>query len=199
MPMRDHDVFLIGSPKEFISNLRKRGFVYGKLKRKYERVIKKKKFPGAKELKDFVFLDIHFSSDKSILKNLQENTNFTINGFALQLNEIVSKGWHKKVISINNAKEDLKKKQLRVNAYSHPAQLYACVRFVAAGFKPPTKNEIDSLLLLLRRLRKNQLERNFKKVFAQTGGKEKAKEIVKKIGIKEDIFSFKTIKNLRKN
>ncbi|MFA5173975.1 MAG: hypothetical protein WC438_02215 [Candidatus Pacearchaeota archaeon] len=199
MPMRDYDLFLTGSPKEFISNLRKKGFIYGKLKRKDERVVKKKRFSGAKELEDFVFLDIHFSSDKDIKSNLKKNANFTINGFALPLKEILSSEWQKKIISVKNAEKDLKEKQIRINAFIHPAQLYACVRFVSHGYKPPTKDELDGLLLLLKKLRKNQLERNLKKVFTQTGGEKKARDIVKKMGIKEDIFSFETIKNLRKN
>jgi hypothetical protein len=198
MPMRDYDLFLTGSPKEFISNLRKMGFIYGKLKRKDERTIKKKRFSGAKEIEDFVVLDIHFSNKGNIKSNLQKNANFTINGFALPLKEILSPKWQKKVISVKNAERDLKQKQIRVNAFIHPAQLYASIRFVSQGYKPPTKEELSGLLLLLKKLRKNQLERNLKKIFNQTGGEDKAREIVKRMGIKEDIFSFETIKNLRK-
>lgn len=199
MPMRDYDLFLTGSPKEFILNLRKKGFTYGKLKRKDERVVKKKRFSGAKELKDFVFLDIHFSNEGDIRSNLEKNANFTINGFALPFRKILSSKWLKNIISINNAEKDLKDKQIRVNSFIHPAQLYACVRFISHGYKPPTKEEIAGLLLLLKKLRKNQLKRNLKKIFDQTGGEYKAKKIVNKLGIKEDIFSFETIKNLRKN
>jgi len=199
MPMRDYDLFLTGSPKEFISNLRKKGFIYGKLKRKDERVVKKKRFSGAKESKDFVVLDIHFSDDKDIKNNLQKNANFTINGFALPLKKILSPKWQKGIISIKNAEKDLKEKQIRVNTYNRSTQLYACVRFVSHGFKPPTKEELNGLLLLLKKVRKNQLERNRKKVFEQTGGEDRAKEIVNKMGIKEDIFSSETIKNLRED
>ena len=197
MPMRDYDLYLEGNPKKFIDNLRKKGFIYGKLKKVDQRVIKKKRFSGAKELKDFVFLDIHFSKN-DIIKNLEKNANFTINGFALPLEDILSENWDKNIICIKNADKDLKNRQIRVNAYCHPAQLYACIRFISHGFNPPSKLEINNLLLLLRKLRYNQLERNKKKVFGQTGGETIAKNIVKKIGINEDIFSYETIKNLRK-
>lgn len=196
-PSRDYDLFLTGSPKKFISNLREKGFTYGKMRRKNEIVVKKKKFPGAKELRDFIFFDIHFSSEKNIIKNLQDKTNFTINGFALLLDKVVSKNWYKSIVSIKHAEKDLKNKQIRVNAFDHPAQLFACIRFVSGGFKPPTIKETKGLLLLLKKLRKNQFKRNLNKVFEQTGGKKKAMQIAKRMGIKEDLFSFKTIEKLR--
>ena len=197
LPFRDYDVFVSGNPKEFISNLRKKGFTYGKLRRKNERVLKKKRFPKAKTLKDFVFIDIHFS-EGDIMKNLHKSSNFTINGFALPLEKIIDKNWEKEITSVKNAKRDLRNKQLHVNTYHHPAQLYACIRFISFGFKSPSKKEIEGLLNLLKKLRKNQLKRNLHKVFGQTRGEKKAEQIVKKMGIKEDVFSFKTIKKLRK-
>ncbi|MBU1988485.1 MAG: hypothetical protein KKD94_03330, partial [Nanoarchaeota archaeon] len=178
------------------SNLRKKGFVYGKLNRKNERVVKKRKSTGAKELKDFVFIDIHFSAEKNILKSLQKNANFTINGFALPLEKVFSGDWYKSIISVKNAEKDIRNRQISVNAYIHPAQLYACVRFVSHGFKPPTEKEAEGPFHLLKKLRKNQLKRNLRKVFEQTGGKMKARKIAKRMGIKEDIFSLKVIKTL---
>lgn len=197
LPLRDYDVFISRNSKEFISNLRKKGFTYGKLKRKDERVLKKKRFPKAKKLKDFVFIDIHFSRG-NIMKNLQKSSNFTINGSALPLEKVTDKNWEKEIISVKNAKKDLRNKQLCVNAYHHPAQLYACIRFISFGFKSPSKKEVEGLLNLLKKLRKNQFKRNLHKVFEQTGGEKKAKQIVKKMGIKEDVFSFETIEKLRK-
>ena len=196
LPLRDYDVFISGDPKEFISNLRKKEFTYGKLKRKDERVLKKKRFPKAKKLKDFVFIDIHFNKE-SIIENLKKRANFTVNGFALPLEKIIDENWEKEILSVKNAKKDLKNKQLCVNAYHHPAQLYACIRFISFGFKPPSKKEVEGLLNLLKKLRKNQFKRNLYKIFRQTERK-KAKQIVKKMGIKEDVFSFKTIEKLRK-
>jgi len=198
LPARDYDICVIGSPKVFIANLRKRGFSFGKLKRKHQRTLKKKKIPKPKGFKDLVVLDLHFSSEKNILENLRSEANFTINGFALPFEKIVLSNWMEYVISIKGAESDLKNRILRANSFYHPAQIYACIRFIAAGFKPPSKSDVKKMLLLLGGLRKSQLKRNLKKVFEQTGGKAGAVRIARRMGIKEDIFSFETIKKIRK-
>jgi tRNA nucleotidyltransferase/poly(A) polymerase len=198
LPQRDYDILLIGNKEKFVKNLRSHGFVYGKIKRKNEIVLKKKKIPKPRhEFNDYVFLDIHTSDEKNILKNLKENSNFTINGFALSLKDIDSKNWHKKVISLSRAMQDLKNKKLRVNVIVHPANLFACFRFISKGFEPPSKKEIKELLVTLGSLEKWRYKKNIRKLFDYVGGEKEAKKLAKKLGIKENIFDFKTIQKLR--
>jgi hypothetical protein len=202
LPSRDYDIYVSGDAKKFISNLRENKFVYGKIRRKSHIVLKRRKFSGAREDKDKVVLDIEFRYDdpgKSISENLRERANFTINGFALPLGRIFSKKWHENTICVKTAHDDLKNKQLRVNAsQTYPADLYSCIRFVNMGFKPPSKEEVDRLLLALGHMHKKRFSRNLKKVFGIAGGEGQARRIAKRMGIKEDIFSYATIKKLRK-
>ena len=197
MPQRDYDMVSIGNREKFIKNLRSMGFTYGFLIRKDTITMKKKRMKKPKDqFADYVFLDIHFSK-KSIRKNLKEVTGFTINGFALALKDVASKDWYKKIIAIPTALKDLKNKKLHVNALSHPAMLYACLRFMSKGFKPPSKKEVKQLLKALGKLPKYKFKRNVQKVFSYVGGEKKARQLAKKLGIKIDIFDFETIKALR--
>lgn len=198
LPQRDYDILLVGDKDAFVKNLRARGFVYGKIRKKYEITLKKKKIPKphAHQFKNYVFLDIHITDEKSILKNLKDNANFTINGFALSLKDINSKNWRKKIVSLPNALQDLKNKKLRVNVIKHPANLFACLRFMSKGFKPPSKKEVKELLSALGSLEVRRYERNIKKLFNYVGGEKEARRLVKKLGIKEDVFDFEVIKKL---
>lgn len=196
LPQRDYDIVFIGSKERFIKNLRSQGFSYEHMRRKHEVSLKKKKVDKPKRLSDYVVLDIHFSK-KSIIKNLKDHAGFTINGFALSLKDIASKNWYGKIISLPGALGDLKKRKLRVNVISHPADLFACIRFVSKGFKAPSKEEVKALLKNLGKLEKWRYERNVEKVFDYVGGEKKARKLVKKLGIKQDIFDFRIIKGLR--
>ncbi|MFH1188159.1 MAG: hypothetical protein V1688_04875 [bacterium] len=197
LPQRDYDILLVGDKDAFVKNLRARGFVYGKIRKKHEITLKKKKISKPQhQFKDYVFLDMHIADEKSILKNLEDNANFTINGFALSLKDINSENWHKKVVSLPCALQDLKNKQLRVNVIKHPANLFACLRFMSKGFKPPSKKEVKELLSALGSLEVWRYERNIKKLFNYVGGEKEARRLIKKLGIKEDVFDFEVIKKL---
>lgn len=198
LPQRDYDLLLVGDKDKFIKNLRARGFIYGFIRRKHEVTLKKKKIPKPQhEFNDYVFLDIHISDEKSILKNLKDNSNFTINGFALSLKEINSENWHKKVISLPSAMQDLKNKKLCVNVIVHPANLFACLRFMSKGFKPPSKKEVKELLIALGSLERWRYKRNIKKLFDYVGGEYETRKLVKKLGVKENVFDFNIIQKLR--
>ena len=68
-PQRDYDILLVGDRKHFIDNLRQHKFIYGKIKRKKEIVLKRRKFDGAKQIFDFVVLDIHETNEIDTKKN----------------------------------------------------------------------------------------------------------------------------------
>jgi len=196
LPKRDYDLLLIGDVNKFVSNLRRIKFTYGKIRRKHEIVLKKKKISKPKHLSDYVYLDIHISKEKNIKKNIKENSNFTINCSALPLKEVISENWSKKIISLPFALTDLKNKQIWVNKFTHPANLYACIRFMSKGFKKPSKKEIEGLLFSLKKLEKYKFKRNVNKVFDYVGGEKKARQLSKRLGIKENIFDFETIRRL---
>lgn len=198
LPERDYDILFVGNKDNFVKNLRSRGFVYGEIKRKNEIVLKKKKIPkpNRKSFSDYVYLDIHFSDENSVLKNLKENANFTINGFALSLKDVDSENWHKKIISLPNAMKDLENRKLHINIISHPANLFACLRFMSKGFKKPSKEDIKKLLFSLKKLEKYKFKRNVNKVFDYVGGEKEARKLAKRLGIKKDIFNFKIIEKL---
>lgn len=197
LPQRDYDIILIGDINGFVKNLQSKGFIYGKIRRTNEVTLKKKKVAKPKhEFNDYVFLDIHTSKERSIIKNLKNAAGFTINAFALSLKEVTSKNWVKKVIALRGALKDLKNKKLRVNAIAHPAMLFACIRFMSVGFKPPSKREVKELLAALGKLEKWRYGRNIRKVFEYVGGEKKARQLAKKLAIKEDIFDFETIRKI---
>jgi len=197
LPQRDYDIILAGDKNKFVNNLLACGFIYGFIKRKHEITLKKrKKLKPKHDFNDYIFLDIHISGEKNILKNLKNNSNFTINEFALSLREIDSENWRKKVISLPGAMRDLKNKKLRVNVIAHPANLFACLRFMSKGFRPPSKKEIKKLLTALGSLEKWRYKRNIKKLLDYVGGEYEAKKLAKEIGIKENIFDFNIIHKL---
>lgn len=198
LPRRDFDILLIGDHANFINQLRKRGFVFGKTKRKHEIVVKIKLVPKPVHIhNDYLYLDIHISEEKNTLKNLAQNSNFTINGSTISLRNIFREDWFDKLVSLPGALSDLKNKRLRLNQLNHPANLFACLRFMSLGFTKPKQTEIDLLLKSLGGLEKSRYEKNIKKLFGYVGGEEKARRLLKKLKIKQDIFDLKVVKTFK--
>ncbi len=201
LKQRDYDLIFIGSRKQFVDNLRCLGFIYGRIRRKNQVVLKKEIVKNPKDISDFLVLDISFSAQKDIQDILKNKINFTINGFAINIKDIFSDNWMGKIIALPHSIANIKAKQLRLNTEKKDfigTDLYACIRFISQGFEKPSKDEIEILFRAMKKLQKYKFERNKKKVFAYVGGKEKAKKIVKNIGLNEDIFSFKTVMKLRR-
>ncbi|MFA6514298.1 MAG: hypothetical protein WCT50_03370 [Patescibacteria group bacterium] len=191
LPQRDFDILLIGDQVGFIKNLRHRGFIFGKIKRKHEVVVKIKRIPKPiHAYNDYLYLDIHIAEEKSALKNLAKNSNFTINGFAISLKDIFREDWFDELISLPGALADLKNKRLKLNQLSHPANLFACMRFMSLGFKQPKQAEIDLLLKSLSDLKEPRYEKNMRKLFGYVGGEGNAKKLQKKLKIKQNIFNL---------
>lgn len=198
LPQRDFDILLIGDYAGFIKNLRDKGFIFGKIKRRHEVIVKMKRIPKPIHIhNDYLYLDIHISKEKSALKNLAQNSNFTINGSTISLKNIFREDWLDKLISLPGALVDLKNKRLKLNQLSHPANLFACMRFMSLGFKQPKQTEIDLLLKSLSGLREPRYGKNVKKLFGYVGGEGNARKLLKKLKIKQDIFDLKVIKTLK--
>ena len=193
LPQRDYDILLIGNRKRFIDNLRKNNFVYGKIRRKKEIVLKRRKFASAKKISDFVVLDINSSNEKNIKKSIRENSNFTINCNALSLKHVNSEKWHKKIVPLGGAVDDIKNKQIRVNKVT-TTDLFACIRFMSKGFKKPSPSGIAIMLQGLKKIGPQKFRRNVKKMIDYVGSEEKTKNIIKKLGIKKNILNFKEVK-----
>ena len=133
---------------------------------------------------------------------LRDKVNFTINGFAISIKDIFNNIWMKKMITLPHAIPDMRAKQLRLNTGKKDffgSDLYACIRFISQGFKKPSKDEIEILLLTLKKLPKYKFERNKEKLFSYVGGKEKAEKIAKTMGLNKNIFLMETIMKLRQS
>ena len=199
MPQRDFDITFIGDRRKFLSNLRKRGFIYGKIRRKHQTVVHKR-YVG-KTQQNMMFptfvVDISFIESMTEDKMNKQKANFTMNAFSIPMRKLTAKNWHTFVKALPTSRKDIKSKQLRINK-PHPQTLFACVRFMSKGFKAPTKKEVDVLLHLFAKFPKYKFDRNVKKVFTYVGGKRKARALVKELGIREDIFAWETVLLLRK-
>lgn len=198
LPQRDYDLLLVGNLEKFVDNLRKKHkFIYGRIRRKNQVVLKKKMISNPKSIVDFMALDIHQSCESNILNNLKSNSAFTINGFAIPLQEYLSLDIKKSLVALPGAINDLKKHRLSLNISGykgHPGNLFACLRFMSAGFSYPDKKSIDLLLRQLPKLEKWRFERNVKKVFGYVGGEKNARKLVKQLGVNVDIFDFQKLK-----
>ncbi len=200
LPQRDFDLVYVGNVDKFVNNLRKKRFRFGRIRRKEEVVLRKKLVDKPKTTAEYLFLDIHMSNEKSIIKNLEQNAAFTLNGFAIPLKKYLSKNLLAHTKSLPHALGDIKKKQLRLNPTGykgHPGNLFACLRFMSAGFKAPKKEEVALLLKELPRLEEWRFERNVQKAFTYVGGEKKARSLVRFLGIKYDVFSFTALKRMR--
>ncbi len=190
----------MGNKKELITNLRALGFIYGNIRRKNQIVMKKSKIEKPKNLSDWVYLDISFSPKEHILETLRKKVNFTINGFALNIKDLSNKNWFSKLTILPYSIADIQSKQLRLNTEKDTffgTDLYACIRFMSVGFKKPSQHEIELLLKALAKMQKYKFEKNKEKVFRYVGSIEKTKKLVKKMGLDESIFAFKTVLKLR--
>ncbi len=195
LPQRDFDVLLGGDLRLFVKNLRDKGFTYGKIRRKKSVVLKIKKVSRPEDIfRDYLYLDICLSEEKTP----KCVCNFTINGSMISLKDIFKENWFEKLISLPGSLNDLKNKKIKVENISHPANLFACLRFMHLGFKQPTKEEVDLLLKNLGTIEKWRYPRNLKKLFSYVGGEKNARKLARKLGIKQDIFDFKIVKTLNK-
>jgi hypothetical protein len=198
LPQRDFDMLLIGDRDKFVENLRELGFTYGRIRRKFQVVLRIKRVSKPiHRFNDYLYLEIHSSEEKSVMKNIAEHANFTINGSVLSLRDIFKDNWMEKLISLPGALSDLKNKRLKLNASSHPANLFACFRFMSLGFKKPPQADINTLLRDFSNLQKSKYDKNIQKLYTYVGGEKKAKSLAKKLNIKENIFDFEEIKKAK--
>ncbi|MCW1930405.1 MAG: hypothetical protein KIH62_003745 [Candidatus Kerfeldbacteria bacterium] len=200
LPQRDYDLLLMGDFEGFVKKLRtEHGFTYGKIRRKNQIVLRKKLVPKPQSVADYVYLDIDRTDDTNVLRNLREHAAFTINGFAIPLKKFLVPHILPHVIALPQSIADIKNKRLVLNLAGyqyHAGNLFAALRFMSLGFKPPRKSEIALLLQELPKLEAWRFDRNVKKVFGYVGGEKHARALVKRLGITVDIFNQKKLRAL---
>ncbi|MBI4449530.1 hypothetical protein HY634_00565 [Candidatus Uhrbacteria bacterium] len=199
LPQRDYDLVCIGDWRSFVRNLRKQGFVWGKLRRARQVVLMYPKVarPRAHQPTDYVVLDTQLALNKTIRAELKKKINFSINGFAIPLQAVVQPTWQRRAIMLPCAYEDLKARRLRVLHGIHPTNLYACLRFMSQGFRPPSKQDVEQLLTSLTTIEEWRFDRNVRKVFNYVGGERRARQLVRRLGIRENIFDLKVLRRMR--
>lgn len=166
LPQRDYDMVIIGNHKLFFENLFKRGFEKGKIDRETQLVLKKR-IKRSKEFQhsDFVVLDMVFKKNGAIKKELKENSNFVMNGSAILIQDMF-KNWKKSVITLPGTLDNLKNKQIRLNPHRtvlRGTELFAILRFMSKGFKPPTIKEVQYVLKGFENIKKERFSSNVEK------------------------------------
>jgi hypothetical protein len=148
---------------------------------------------------NWLVLDLHTVDGTTIEDNLRHNAAFTINGCAVNARDLYDKPLQEALIqALPTALEDIKNKQLRLNydGYKYAASnFYAMLRFMSAGFAAPSAEEVQLLLQELPNLEHARFERNVKKVWNYVGGEEKARAMVRGLGIDVDVFDEQAVKS----
>ena len=204
LTQRDYDqVITRGSEdyKEYLAGLGYVGRPYPSHQDKqvaYSKALNEKAQEGDSYVNWLVF-DMHTVDGTTIEDNLKYNVAFTINGCAVKANDLFTKPWQECLIqAFPSSLDDIKNKKLQLNydGYkSQPSYFYSVLRFMSAGFAPPPKVEVDLLLHELPRIEHARFERNVKKVYDYVGGEEKARSLVKSLGIDIDVFDEAIVKS----
>lgn len=198
LPQKDFDIIVFGDIESFIKNIRSFGFVYGKSRKKTHCILRKK--IRNNESTYYIKLDIFKALEGGPLVNLEKVAGFTINGFAIPLEKYLTHNVLKHTISLPGAITDLRKKQLHLNLLGYktfPGNIFSALRFMSIGFKKPSKKEVMLLLAELPNIKEKWFERNINKVFDYTDGENNARELVKKLDIKIDLFDKNSIMEMK--
>lgn len=202
---RDYDQVITNGTKEYTQYLESIGFE----KRPYpshqdEQVAYSKALnEHAKEgdsYTNWLVFDLHTLDGATIEESIKTNVAFTINGCAVDVRNLYNKRWQDSVIEVlPNAIQDIKDKRLRVNRDGcyWPSNFFAMLRFMSVGFTPPPQDEVQLLLKELPNVEHARFGRNVTKVWNYVGGEEKARALVKSLGIGIDVFDEDTVKSAK--
>lgn len=197
---RDFDQIVLKGSADYLAYLKSLGFFESKVLQVDQIIMVYDLVPDADPTSydDSVVFDTHTLDGTTVMDNLLYHSGHSINGFALSMRDIFDPNWAEKVIELPGAKEDLQNKQLHINQTgyaSDPANIFACLRFVSAGFTPPPKEEIAQLLVELPKLNSDRFGRNITKAYEYIGGEAAAHELVAKLGIQGNLFDESDVKN----
>lgn len=200
---RDYDQVVTKGSDRYTQYLRSLGYEERPYpSRQDEQVVYSKALNEKAKLGDsytnWLVFDIHTVDGTTIEDNIKNNVAFTINGLAVNARDLYEKPLRDALIqAIPTTLEDIKHKKLRLNrqGYHNMASgFYSMLRFMSAGFSAPSPEEVQLLLRELPKLEHARFERNVKKVWGYVGGEEKARELVKSLGIDLDVFDEKVVK-----
>ncbi len=148
---------------------------------------------------DYIVFDMHTMDGTDIAYNIEKFVAFTINGCAIKGQDVLTKPWEDALIEVlPDAIQDIKNKKLRlnINGYSEmSSNFYAMLRFMSVGFSAPSREEVQMLLNTLPNLEHARFERNVKKIWDYVGGEDKARELVRSLGIDVDVFDEEAVKS----
>lgn len=203
LTQRDYDLVVTKGSKQFTTYLEALGYEA----RPYpshqdEQVVYSK--PLNEEAKNgdsyvnWLVFDIHTMDGTTIEENIKDNVAFTVNGCALNLRDLYTGSWQQTLIQVlPTALQDIKDKELRLNydGYKYMAtNFYAMLRFMSVGFTPPPDKDIQLLLHELPNVEHARFESNIHKVWKYVGGEDKARALVRSLGVNIDVFDESAIK-----
>ena len=151
---------------------------------------------------NWLVFDIHTMDGTTIEENIKDNVAFTVNGCALNLKSLYSDSWQPTLIQVlPTALQDIKDKRLHLNydGYKYMAtNFYAVLRFMSVGFTPPPTEDVQLLLYELPNVEHARFESNVRKVWKYVGGEDKARQLVKDLGVEIDVFDERAINSALK-
>ncbi len=198
MTQRDYDCIVIGDGETFAKNLLSLGFIFGNKNSEKAKVLKKARTANpVHQYDDWVYLDCKiYPPTETIESILEQISDFTISGVAMNIADIDNPGWQKNIYSIPKAVEDIESMRLETVKF-YPANIFKIIRFISRGYQPPSEDDLRENMKKLREINQEKFELNAGKTIRYVGGLEKALEIAKSIGIRENIFDFEKIKTLQ--
>lgn len=199
MTQRDYDCIVIGDGEMLANNLVGAGFAFGSKNFERAKVFKKARISNpVHKYDDWLYLDCKiFPSGEKIDSVLENISDFTINGVALDINFFDSIDWLSKIIAIPRALDDIEGKRLKLNK-PYATNFYKIIRLVSRGFQPPTKSDIAIYLEKLREITKEKFISNTEKTFRYIGNEEQAMKISKELGATFNVFNFEEVKSFVK-
>lgn len=201
LKQRDYDQVITAGTESYIKVLESRGYVCRPYPGRTTQVVYSKALNDeaikGDSYENWLVFDIHKMDGTTIANNLKDEVGLTVNGFAIKAQDIFAGDWEERLIVLPGALEDIKKKRLRINpdGYKHQAaNFYAVLRFMSAGFSPPSPEEVQLLLKQLPRIESERFDRNVKKVWDYVGGEEVARRLVGELGVTVDVFDEAAVK-----
>ena len=199
---RDYDQVITKGTEQYKQYLESQGFKENPYPshQDVQTVYNKVLFSGDPKLDyhDYIVFDMHTMDGTDIAYNIEQFVAFTINGCAIKAQDVLAKPWKDALIEVMpEAIQDIKDKKLRLNpdGYKEMASnFYAMLRFMSVGFSAPPPEEVQMLLKELPNLEHERFERNVKKVWEYVGGEDKARDLVRQLGVNVDVFNEETVK-----
>lgn len=194
LPQNDFDLIIIGDGDTFIKNLKQVGFEFS------DRSVPNQpsaRFPRIanpiEKYKDWMYIDCKiYTSEYTVKDILAKFTDFSVSGVALDMTHIEDVYWQDHIYALPSALDDISHKRLRV-VVPYPASLLKVVRMVAQGFTPPTQDEMSVLIESFKEISEGKYNKRRDKTIRYVGSTQKTIEIIRSLGLSEDILDFQKI------